>query len=101
MRLMGLEAIDQAPRTSDPYPAHRIYPYLLRGMEISRPNQVWCSDITYIPVQHGFLYLVEIMDWATGNPHGVFGTPVSLSWLFKHVAFKSLGVEALRLLGLR
>ena len=69
--------------------------------EISRPNQVWCSDITYIPVQHGFLYPVEIMDWATGNPHGIFGTLVSLSWLFKHVAIKSLGVEALRLLGLR
>ena len=65
MRLMGLEAIYQAPRTSDPHPAHRIYPYLLRGMTINRPNQVWCSDITYIPVQHGFLYLVAIMDWAT------------------------------------
>jgi putative transposase len=65
MRLMGLEAIYQAPRTSDPHPAHRIYRYLLRGMAINRPNQVWCSDITYIPVQHGFLYLVAIMDWAT------------------------------------
>jgi len=65
MRLMGLEAIYQAPRTSDPHPAHRIYPYLLRGMEINRANQVWCSDITYIPVQHGFLHLVAIMDWAT------------------------------------
>ena len=59
---MGLEAIYQASRTSDPHPAHRIYPYLLRDMEISRHNQVWCSDITYIPVQHGFLYLVAIMD---------------------------------------
>ncbi len=65
MRLMGLEAIYQAPRTSDLHPAHRIYPYLLRGMAITRPNQVWCTDITYIPVQHGFLYLVAIMDWAT------------------------------------
>jgi len=65
MRLMGLEAIYQAPRTSDPHPAHRIYPYLLRGMSVTRPNQVWCTDITYIPVQHGFLYLVAIMDWAT------------------------------------
>ena len=65
MRLMGLTAIYQAPRTSDPHPAHRIYPYLLRGMTIDRPNQVWCSDITYIPVQRGFLYLVAIMDWAT------------------------------------
>jgi putative transposase len=65
MRLLGLEAIYQEPRTSDPQPAHRIYPYLLRGMAITRANQVWCSDITYIPVQHGFLYLVVIMDWAT------------------------------------
>jgi len=65
MRLMGLEAIYQAPRTSDPHPEHRVYPYLLRGMAINRPNQVWCTDITYIPVQHGFLYLVAIMDWST------------------------------------
>ena len=65
MRLMGLEAIYQAPRTSDPHPAHRIYPHLLKGMKIDRPNRVWCADITYIPVQRGFLYLVAIMDWAT------------------------------------
>ena len=65
MRLMGLEAIYQAPRTSDPHPAHRVYPYLLRGMVIDTPNRVWCADITYIPVQRGFLYLVAIMDWAT------------------------------------
>ncbi len=65
MRLMGLAAIYQAPKTSEPHPAHRIYPYLLRRLAIDRPNQVWCADITYIPVQHGFLYLVAIMDWAT------------------------------------
>ena len=65
MRLMGLEAIYQAPRTSDPHPHHRIYPYLLRKLKITRPNHVWCADITYIPVQRGFLYLVAIMDWAT------------------------------------
>lgn len=65
MRLMGLEAIYQAPRTSDPHPEHRIYPYLLKGMAIERPNQVWCADITYIPVRRGFLYLVAVMDWAT------------------------------------
>lgn len=65
MRLMGLQAIYQAPRTSDPHPEHRIYPYLLRNMSIDRANQVWCADITYIPVQRGFLYLVAIMDWAT------------------------------------
>ena len=56
MRLMGLEAIYQAPRTSMPHPAHRVYPYLLRGMVIDRPNRVWCADITYIPVQRGFLW---------------------------------------------
>ncbi len=65
MRLMGLQAIYQAPRTSDPNPEHRIYPYLLKGLAIDRPNRVWCADITYIPVQRGFLYLVAIMDWAT------------------------------------
>ena len=65
MRLMGLEAIFEKPRTSDPHPEHRIYPYLLREMAITQANQVWCADITYIPVQHGFLYLVAIMDWAT------------------------------------
>jgi putative transposase len=65
MRLMGLEAIYQAPRTSEPHPAHRVYPYLLKGLAIERPNQVWCADITYIPVQRGFLYLVAVMDWAT------------------------------------
>ncbi len=65
MHLMGLSAIYQAPRTSDPHPEHRIYPYLLKGLAITRPNQVWCADITYIPVQRGFLYLVAIMDWAT------------------------------------
>ena len=65
MRLMGLEAIYQAPRTSAPHPQHRVYPYLLRNLEVTRPNHVWCADITYIPVQRGFLYLVAIMDWAT------------------------------------
>ena len=78
--------------------AASIYHFFRGEPEISRPNQVWCSDITVIPVQHVFLYLVAIMDWATGNPHGVFGTLVRL---FKHVAIKSLGVEALRLLGLK
>ena len=65
MRLMGLQAIYRAPRTSDPHPEHRVYPYLLRGLAIERPNQVWCADITYIPVNRGFLYLVAIMDWAS------------------------------------
>ncbi len=63
MRLMGLSAIYQKPRTSDPHPDHRIYPYLLRGLVIDRANQVWCTDITYIPMRRGFLYLVAVMDW--------------------------------------
>jgi len=65
MRLMGLEAIYQAPRTSTPHPGHRIYPYLLRNLTVVRPDHVWCADITYIPVRRGFLYLIAIMDWAT------------------------------------
>ncbi len=65
MRLMGLQAIYQAPRTSRPHPEHRVYPYLLKGLAIDRPNHVWATDITYIPVQKGFLYLVAVMDWAT------------------------------------
>ena len=65
MRLLGLEAIYRKPRTTVANPEHRVYPYLLRGLTIERPNHVWCSDITYIPVQGGFLYLVAIMDWAS------------------------------------
>ena len=63
MRLMGLMPIYQKPRTSVPHPEHRRYPYLLRDLSITGPNQVWCSDITYIPMRKGFLYLVAIMDW--------------------------------------
>ena len=63
MRLMGLEAIYPKPKTSKPHPEHRIYPYLLRGLEIERPNQVWAADITYIPLARGFMYLVAVMDW--------------------------------------
>jgi len=63
MRIMGLKAIYRRPRTSKPAPGHKVYPYLLSGMEITRPNQVWAADITYIPMARGFLYLVVIMDW--------------------------------------
>jgi putative transposase len=63
MQLMGLAAIYQRPRTSRPAPAHRIYPYLLRGLVIERINQVWAADICYIPMARGFLYLVAVMDW--------------------------------------
>jgi putative transposase len=58
MRKIGLSPIYQAPRTSEPHPQHRIYPYLLRHLAIERPNQVWCADVTYIPMRRGFLYLV-------------------------------------------
>jgi len=63
MRIMGLKAIYRRPRTSKPTPGNKIYPYLLNGIEITRPNQVWASDITYIPMARGFLYLVAIIDW--------------------------------------
>ena len=65
MQKMGLMAIYQKPNTSKPHPEHKIYPYLLRGMEITKPNHVWCSDVTYIPMRKGFLYLVAVMDWAS------------------------------------
>ena len=63
MRIMGLRAIYRSPRTSLPAPAHRVYPYLLRNAKITRPNQAWAADITYLPMARGFLYLVAIMDW--------------------------------------
>lgn len=63
MRLMGIEALYPKPHLSRPADGHEIYPYLLRGVVIQRPNQVWSSDITYIPVKGGFLYLVAVMDW--------------------------------------
>ncbi len=86
MHLMGLTAIYQAPRTSAPHPEHRIYPYLLRNLEITRPNQVWCADITYIPVQRGFLYLVAVMDWATRHV---------LAWRLSNTMDAGFCVEAL------
>jgi putative transposase len=63
MRIMGLEAIYPKPSTSRPHPQHKLYPYLLRGLVIERPNQVWTADITYIPMNRGFMYLVAVMDW--------------------------------------
>ena len=60
---MGLKAIFPRPRTSQPHPRHCIYPYLLRGLTIDRPNQVWSTDITYVPMPQGFMYLVAVMDW--------------------------------------
>jgi len=63
MRLMGLEAIYPKKKTSRPHPDHKVYPYLLRNMNIDHPNQVWAADITYIPMARGFMYLVAVMDW--------------------------------------
>jgi putative transposase len=65
IRRMGIEAIYRRPNTSKPAPGHRIYPYLLRGLTIDRPNHVWATDITYIPMARGFVYLTAVMDWFT------------------------------------
>ena len=63
MRLMGIRALHPGAKTTRPNPKHKVYPYLLRELEINRVNQVWCTDLTYIPMRKGFLYLVAIMDW--------------------------------------
>ena len=63
MRRMGIEALYRRPRTTRPEPGHKIYPYLLRGMAITQPNQVWAMDITYIPMARGFVYLAVVLDW--------------------------------------
>ncbi|MFW7268198.1 IS3 family transposase [Gluconacetobacter sp. Hr-1-5] len=87
MAMMGLRAIYQKPRTSVPHPEHRKYPYLLRDLVIDRPNQVWCADITYLPMRRGFLYLVAIMDWATRRV---------LSWRLSNTMDAEFCIEALR-----
>ncbi|MBB2199118.1 IS3 family transposase [Gluconacetobacter sp. 1c LMG 22058] len=86
MARMGLRAIYQKPRTTVPHPAHRKYPYLLRDLVIDRPNQVWCSDITYIPMRKGFLYLVAVMDWHTRKV---------LSWRLSNTMDAEFCVDAL------
>jgi putative transposase len=63
MGVLGLEGMSPGPHTSQPHPEHKIYPYLLRGVDIVRPNQVWSTDITYIRIERGFAYLVAIIDW--------------------------------------
>lgn len=87
MRKMGLTAIYQAPRTSKAHPEHRVYPYLLRNLTIDRPNQVWCADLTYIPMRRGFLYLVAIMDWSTR---------AVLSWRLSNTMDSTFCMEALQ-----
>jgi putative transposase len=63
MRIMGIEAVYAKPKLSQPGEGHKIYPYLLKGLKIERCNQVWCTDITYIPMAQGFVYLAAVMDW--------------------------------------
>ncbi len=63
MRILGLAAIAPGPNTSRPHPEHKVYPYLLRGLAVIRPNQVWSTDITYIRLAHGFVYLMAVIDW--------------------------------------
>lgn len=87
MRLMGLESVAPKPNTSKPNEEHPVYPYLLRGLTIDRPNQVWAADITYIPLARGFAYLVAIMDWHTRRV---------LSWRLSNTLDASFCVEALR-----
>jgi putative transposase len=65
MRRMCIEALYRRPNTSKPAPGHKVYPYLLRGLAIERPNQVWAMDITYMPMAHGFVYLAAVVDWST------------------------------------
>jgi len=87
MQLMGLKAIYRRPRTSQSTPGHKIYPYLLSGMKITRSNQVWAADITYIPMARGFLYLVAIIDWYSRYV---------LSWRLSNTLDAGSCVEALK-----
>jgi len=86
MRLMGLEAIYAKRRTTWPAVGHKIYPYLLRGLAVTRPNQVYASDITYVPLRHGFLYLVAVIDWYSRYV---------LSWRLSNTLTGSFCLEAL------
>src|SRR3954465_10142794 len=87
MRQMGLQVIWQKPNTSQPNPEHKVYPYLLRGLPIDRPNQVWATDITYIPMPKGFFYLVAIMDWHSRKV---------LAWRLSNTMDATFCVEALK-----
>jgi putative transposase len=86
MRVMGIEAIYPKRRTTWPGAGHKIYPYLLRNVEVTRPDQVWASDITYVPLRHGFLYLVAIMDWYSRYV---------LAWRLSNTLTGSFCIEAL------
>ena len=86
MRLMGLMPIYQRPNTSKAAKGHKVYPYLLKGLHVVRPGQVWCADITYLPMRRGFLYLVVIMDWHTRKV---------LAWRISNTLEADFCVEAL------
>jgi putative transposase len=86
MALMGLRTVYCRPRTSDPHPEHKIYPYLLRELSVTRADQVWCADITYIPMRKGFLYLVAVMDWHSRKV---------MSWRLSNTMEAGFCVEAL------
>jgi putative transposase len=85
MRQMGLEGLFPGRKTTIPTPGHKVYPYLLRGLTIDRPNQVWCSDITYVPLRCGYLYLVAVMDWFSRHV---------LAWQLSNTLDASFCVEA-------
>jgi len=87
MLIMGIESLAPQPGTSKRQPKHPVYPYLLRGMTIDQPNQVWATDITYIPMERGFMYLIAIMDWATRKV---------LSWRLSNTLDTRFCVEALK-----
>jgi putative transposase len=87
MRVMGLEAIYPKPKASVAHPEHQVYPYLLREVAITRPNQVWATDITYVPLARGFMDLVASLDWASRQ---------GLAWRVSHSLDSSFGVEALQ-----
>jgi putative transposase len=87
MLIMGIESLAPQPGTSKRQPKHPVYPYLLRGMTIDKPNQVWATDITYIPIARGFMYLIAIMDWATRKV---------LSWRLSNTLDTRFCVEALK-----
>jgi len=86
MRKMGIAAMYRKPRLSKAHPDHKVYPYLLRGVEITKANQVWATDITYIPMARGFCYLVAIMDWASRKV---------LAWRLSNTLDASFCVDAL------
>ncbi len=86
MQLIGIQAIHPGPKTSQPHPQHKIYPYLLRNLNIDRANQVWASDITYLPMENGFIYLTVIMDWYSRKV---------LSWRLSNSLDSSFCVDAL------